>query len=281
MQTEKILSFNSRGFHRLAVSVFGADQTPDRPVICVHGLTRNRHDFDELAESLAKNRTVYCVDMPGRGDSDCLPDPMDYSFSQYMTDALALLSWSHASQVDWIGTSMGGILGMLLSAREGSPIRRLLLNDVGPIVAKEMVAKLTEYLRMKRVRYASLHEVEVLLRKMNAGYGVLTDAQWARMAQTSARQLADGRYELIYDPHIADPFVDDPEDVNLWDIYDRVRCPTLVLRGSLSELLPQNIAQEMTRRGPCARLVEIEGAGHAPSLMDEKQIRIVEEFLES
>lgn len=282
MHTDFYSSLNPAGFHKIAVSVWGADRTDDVPVLCVHGLTRNRRDFDRLAERLSETRRVYCPDVAGRGQSDVLPDPKAYTFTQYSTDAVALIARTGAAQVDWVGTSMGGILGMLLASYPQTPIRRLVINDVGPFVPKAMVDRLGTYMKQQPPTFATVDEVDAYLRQIHPGFGVLSDADWRHMAQTSATlNAATGRFELTYDPRLGDYFRDETTDVDLWAIYDQITCPTLVLRGAHSEMLPQALAQEMTRRGPCARLVEIEGAAHAPALMDAAQIKLVQDFLNS
>ncbi|MDD3181984.1 MAG: alpha/beta hydrolase [Alphaproteobacteria bacterium] len=286
MQTEFYLGLNSGGFHKIAVSVWGAQQTPQAsdgavPIICVHGLTRNGRDFDRLAESLSATRILYCPDLPGRGLSDPLSDPMEYSFAQYVKDAVALIARTGAAQVDWVGTSLGGLLGMMLASQPQTPIRRLVLNDVGPFVSKAMVDRLASYMKLEPPTFDSMDELEAHLRHFYAGFGALSDADWRHMAKLSSRSLPDGRFGFSYDPRLGAPFHGETAEVDLWAVYDRVRCPTLLIRGAESEMLPRALAQEMTRRGPCARLVEIEKAAHAPALMDQAQIRLVQDFLNS
>jgi pimeloyl-ACP methyl ester carboxylesterase len=279
MKTDYVLGLGARGFHKIAVHIWGQEGSSVPPVICVHGLTRNGRDFDKLAARLSRTRPVYCPDMVGRGLSDRLSDAQEYSFEQYKTDALALIARTGARQVDWIGTSMGGILGMLLAALPGTPIRRLVLNDVGPFVAKETVDRLGAYLLAPPPVFDTVDEVEAFMRGSFQGYGVLQDDDWQAMAEYGSRRRDDGRFELSYDPEIAAPFRAETADVDLRAVYAQIDCPTLLVRGEKSELLPKALAEEMTRTGPCAKLVEIEGAAHAPSLMTEPQIMLVEEFL--
>lgn len=281
MKTEFYLGLNSGGFHKLAVSVWKTPNTADDavPVICVHGLTRNSRDFDRLAEKLSASRSVYCPDLPGRGLSDTLPDPMEYGFAQYVKDATVLIARTGAVQVDWVGTSLGGIVGMLLASQPQSPIRRLVLNDVGPFVPKAMVDRLASYMKLEPPTFASMEELEAHLRHFHAGFGALSDADWCHMAKHSSRSLPDGRFGFSYDPRLGAPFHGETADVDLWSVYDLVRCPTLLIRGAESEMLPRTLAQAMTERGPHATLVEIENAAHAPALMNEAQIKLVKDFL--
>lgn len=281
MKTDFCTSRNAKGTHRIAIHVWPATVQKAVPLLCVHGLTRNGRDFDRLAEALSATRTVYCPDMPGRGLSDNLPDPMDYGFAQYVTDAAAIIAHTGAAQLDWVGTSMGGVLGMLLAAQPNSSIRRLVLNDVGPLISQTTVERLGDRMKLTMPSFATLEEAEAHLRKIQAGMGVLSDADWRHFAETSTTRRSDGRLVYTYDPQIAVPFAQTPADVVLWDVYDKITCPTLVVRGAASELLPEATAQEMTRRGPCARLVEVEGAAHAPSLMPLGQIAFVKEFLDT
>lgn len=279
MKTDFLLGHSPTGFHKLAVHVWGAAHDSQVPIICVHGLTRNARDFDCLAESLYATRPVYCPDVVGRGLSDNLAEPLNYNFTQYVADAVALIARTSASQVDWVGTSMGGIVGMLIAAQPNSPIRRLVLNDVGPFVPKETVDRLGSYLKEKPPVFDSVQDIKTFMMANFKGYGLLPDALWHAMAEHGHRRLPDGRLMLAYDPEIAAPFRAEATDVDLWSVYNKVKCPTLLLRGEASELLPRALAEQMTRTGPCAKLVEIEGTGHAPSLMVCEQIQIIQDFL--
>lgn len=278
MKEEFFQSLSSGGFHTLSVAVWGKENNDPIPVFCAHGLTRNGRDFDKLAAALSATRTVYCPDFPGRGRSEDLRDPMRYELSQYMADMTALIARTGAAQIDWVGTSMGGLVGLFLAAQPGSPIRRLVLNDVGPVVTKESMAGIREKL-LKWKSFETVEEIEQKLRQIFAGFGALTDEDWAHMARHSVRRAPDGRLMMAYDPKIVEPMKELTDDIELWKIYDAIKAPTLVLRGENSDILAPAVAQEMTRRGPRAELVTFAGVGHAPSLMVAGQIETVAGFL--
>lgn len=272
------------GFVRLAWAEWG-DATAPRTVVCVHGLTRNGRDFDVLATALAAaGWRVVAPDVPGRGRSEWLRRPEDYNYVFYLAALAALVGRLAVDAVDWIGTSMGGLIGIMLAAQPGTPIRRLVLNDVGPFVPKAALERIASYVGQDP-RFDDLPAVEAYLRRVHAPFGTLTDAQWRHLAAHSAAPAGDGRLRLHYDPAIAQAFkAAPPEDVNLWPVWDAVAWPTLVLRGAASDLLPAETADEMTRRGLAGtrgvvRLRTIAAAGHAPALMAADQIAIVRDFL--
>lgn len=260
--------------YRMSYTVFGNDHA-ERTIICVHGLTRNGRDFDTLAQALAENARVVCPDVLGRGRSEWLEDPEAYAVPGYVGHMLQLIQHLGAPRIDWIGTSMGGLIGMGIASMETSPIQRLVLNDVGPFLPKEALERIGAYLGLQLV-FETIDQLETHLRQIHAPFGRLTDEQWRHLATHSARTRPDGKVVLSYDPRIATPFkAGESEDVDLWPIYDAIRCPTLLIRGAESDLLPKDIALDMTRRGPKTKLVEIEGAGHAPALMDPDQIEAI------
>ncbi|WES31312.1 alpha/beta fold hydrolase [Varunaivibrio sulfuroxidans] len=251
--------------------------------VCVHGLTRNARDFDILAQALgADYAAVACPDIVGRGCSDRLERPEDYGYPQYMADMAALIARLGVERVDWVGTSMGGLIGMMLAAQPGSPIRRLVLNDIGAVIPGKALERLAEYVG-KAPFFESMQEVETYLRRVHGSFGTLDDAQWAHLARHSARRGDDGRWTLNYDPAIAQGFVRNGEgrfdDVDLWALWDRVRCPTLILRGERSDILSADCAREMVARNACAQWVEIPNTGHAPALMAAEQIATVRAWL--
>jgi len=255
------------------------DPASGRTIVCVHGLTRNGRDFDHLAAVLAQDARVLCPDVVGRGRSDPLGQAADYAIPTYVVHMLQFIRQQGLEQVDWIGTSMGGLIGMGVAASEDSPVRRLVLNDIGPFLPKAALERINTYLG-RDLRFADLRELETHLREVHAGFGPLTDEQWRHLAAHSACSYPDGRLGLAYDQRLGDPMRHGPiEDVDLWPVWDRIRCPVLLIRGQKSDLLTPETAAEMTRRGPCAELVEIEGVGHAPALMAEEQIEIVRGWL--
>ena len=266
------------GFHRLAYWEWPGPKGA-RTVVCVHGLTRNGRDFDALAESLSASCRVVCPDIVGRGKSDWLADPADYAYPVYLADMAALIARLDVEEVDWVGTSMGGLIGMMLAASPKAPIRRMVINDIGPLIAKEGLARIASYVG-RDPSFGDIAEIEATLRVIAASFGPLSDAQWRHLATHSAQQKPDGSLGFAYDPHIGDAFrATEPADLDLWSTWDRVRCQTLVIRGAESDLLRRGDAEAMTQRGPRARLIELPGIGHAPALMAQDQIAAISDFL--
>jgi len=266
MLARSLACLGPHGFNRIAYWEWPGPKDA-RTVLCVHGLTRNGRDFDALAEALSAQFRVICPDVAGRGQSEWLGDPTDYGYPVYLANLAALMARLDVEDVDWVGTSMGGIIGMLMAAQAGSPIRRLVINDIGPLIAKEGVQRIASYVGTDP-SFADTPALEVELRKLAAPFGPLTDAQWRHLATISTRRKPDGTVGFAYDPHIADAFrAAPPADTDLWAQWDQIRCPTLVLRGAQSDVLRQTDAQAMTQRGPKAKLVEFPGIGHAPALM--------------
>lgn len=281
MRENRLPCLNSQGFHHLHYTDWGDVANP-RAVICVHGLTRNCRDFDALATALQTDLRVISVSIAGRGKSDWLPKPEDYGYPQYMADMTALIARitaTGAEDISWVGTSMGGMLGMLLAARPNNPIRKLVLNDVGTVIPKESMARIGAYAG-KDPRFKTYDEIEQYVRTVSAPFGPLTDVQWRHMTEHNTKQNDDGQWGMNYDPAIALPFRKAMDrDIVLWNFFDAVQCPTLLLRGEKSDVLPRKIAEEMTQRGPRPRLVEFAGIGHAPALMADDQIAAIREFL--
>ncbi len=272
------------GFVRLAWAEWGADDA-ERVVICCHGLTRNGRDFDALASVLASTGwRVVAPDIPGRGRSEWLRRAEDYIYPFYLSAMAALIGRLRIASVDWVGTSMGGLIGMMLAAQPGTPIRRLVLNDIGALIPKVSLERLADYVGHDP-RFETLDALEAYLRHVHAPFGALTDAEWRHLATYSSAPAERGHLRLHYDPAIAKAFVAGKiEDVALWPVWDAVACPTLLLRGAASDLLLPATAAEMTRRGAAAlrgqvELREIAGAGHAPALMAADQTALVGDFL--
>jgi pimeloyl-ACP methyl ester carboxylesterase len=277
-RSDDVLCLSASGFHRMSYVLWG-EETAKRTVVCVHGLTGNAGDFDELARALAaEGYRVVCPDVVGRGASDWLADPEGYALQQYVADMACLLGRLRTEAVDWIGTSMGGLIGITLAGRAKTPVRRLVINDIGPFVPKAALARLDTHLGTDP-SFADLQAAERWLREVRAPFGPLTDDQWHRMTERSVRP-ADGGYRLHYDPRIAVPFARTADrDVDVWPVWDRITCPVLVLRGSDSDLLLPETAAEMATRGPKAQVIELGGCGHAPALQDPAQIDVVVRWL--
>jgi pimeloyl-ACP methyl ester carboxylesterase len=272
-----LLSLSPHGFHRVVWHEWG-DPAQRDVVVCVHGVGRNGRDFDVLGEALAATHRVLAVDMPGRGRSDWLADPNDYVTATYLTTLTALIAASGATTVGWVGTSMGGLLGMVMAAQPRTPIARLVINDIGPVIEPAALVRIGSYLGTDPA-FDSEAAIDAWIREVSAPFGPLTEAQWRHVVRTNVRRDADGRWRLGYDPGIAVPFRAQPLPPDLWAVYDAIRCPTLVLRGERSDLLGRATAQAMTVRGPRARLHEVPDVGHAPMLMDAEQVAIVAAFL--
>jgi len=277
MTPRSFLGLTRHGFHRVAYYEWGESANP-RVVICVHGLTRNARDFDDLARTLEPTHRVLAVDMPGRGASERLRDPMEYAFPTYLGVLTALIARSGAEEVDWVGTSMGGLLGIIVAAQPATPVRRLVVNDIGPIVEPAALERLQQYVGVDAT-FETYGEIAQYVRSISAPFGNLSDAQWEHLTRSSVRQNEDGRWVLTYDPAIAAPFRANPAPGDLWPVWDAIRCPTLLLRGCDSDLLSPSTAHAMTQRGPKARLIEFDEVGHAPALMDAHQIQPIVEFL--
>jgi pimeloyl-ACP methyl ester carboxylesterase len=278
MIERSLSSLGPHGFHRLAYLEWPGP--PDAPVlVCVHGLTRNARDFETLADALATRYRVIAPDMPGRGRSEWLADGADYDNPVYLADIAALIARLDVERVDWVGTSMGGIIGMLFAALPGNPIHRLVINDVGPVVPKEGLKRIADYVGLDP-SFPDMDALEAALRFIHAPFGPLTDEQWRKLAAQSARRKQDGTYGLNYDPKIAEPFQKIAgEDLDLRPYWEKIVCPVLLLRGAQSDILRRQDAEAMTQRGPRAKLVEFAGIGHAPALIEPDQIGIVRDFL--
>ena len=266
------------GLHRMAYTEWGDPANP-QVLVCVHGLSRNGRDFDDLARAMTDSHRVVCPDIVGRGRSDWLRDPFGYGVPQYVTDMMVLIARLDVETVQWLGTSMGGLIGMVLASLPGTPVSRLLLNDVGPAISSESIRRIGEYIG-RAPKFAGLEEAERYIRAVSAPFGALSDTQWRALTESSVRPAADGGLEMIYDPKIADSFhrATAAGMIDLWPMFDRVRCPTRIVRGEFSDLLSAEVAQAMTARGPHPDLVQVPGVGHAPMFMDEAQIAIAREF---
>jgi pimeloyl-ACP methyl ester carboxylesterase len=280
----EVHALGPHGFTKVAYIEWGPPDA-QQVVICVHGLTRNSRDFDYLAKRLAqRGLRVLAPDLPGRGKSDWVTPPTDYATPLYVAAAAAVIARSGAKAVDWVGTSLGGHVGMEVAALPNSPIRRLVLNDFGARVAGIALQRIGSYLRMKR-RFTDVKELETHLRTIHEPFGKLSDAQWQHIAEHSAEKTEDGDVRQHYDPGIGRAFSWPlMVDISLWDVWDKVACPVMVLRGEDSDLLHASTVRDMQRRGIAGknglvRQVEVRGVGHAPALMSDSQITLIEDFL--
>ncbi len=276
---------NARGLHRMAYWEWGDPSNP-HVVVCVHGLSRQGRDFDTLAQDLAPHVRVVCPDVVGRGHSDWLPDPQGYAIPNYVADMVTLLARLNATRVDWVGTSMGGLIGLGLAslpAQGGSPVRRLVLNDVGPTLQWQALQRIATYLGLP-VTWPDEDTAAAALWAISQGFGPHTPEQWLALTRPQLKADPAG-FKPHYDPAIALPFrAITPEAAEagqalLWQSYDALRCPTLLLRGAESDLLTADTVAAMAQRGPRAACVEFPGVGHAPTLVPAEQRRVVLDFL--
>jgi pimeloyl-ACP methyl ester carboxylesterase len=271
-----------KGLHRMAYWEWGDTANP-RVLVCVHGLSRQGRDFDTLAQALSDRYRVVCPDAVGRGRSDFLADPSGYQIPAYVADMVTLIARLGVEQVEWVGTSMGGLIGMALASLANSPVRKLVLNDVGPVIEYAALARIGTYLGAP-ASWGSVEDAADALWTISRGFGPLTREQWLELTRPMLKREGE-RWKPHYDPAIALPFkAVTPElaaagQAALWHAYDAIRCPTLLLRGADSDLLSRDTARAMTERGPRAQLREFAGVGHAPMLVAPDQIQAVREFL--
>ena len=276
----------TRGLHRMAYWEWGDPANP-RVLVCGHGLNRQGRDFDTLAQAMCADYRVVCPDVVGRGQSDWLADPAGYAIPAYVADMVTLVARLNVAQVDWVGTSMGGLIGLGLASLPNNPVRRLVLNDVGPVIQPVALRRIGAYLGQPQ-HWKTLDEAADALWAISQGFGPHTREQW--LALTRAQLVAQEQggvagFKSHYDPNIAVPVrAITPElaaagEAFLWHSYDRITAPTLLLRGADSDLLSPATALAMTLRGPRAQLHELPGVGHAPTLVAADQRALVRGFL--
>lgn len=295
MKKECFLGLSPEGFHKVSYSEWGT-RTDSPPIICVHGLTRLNHDFDALSTYLAmRGHHVYCPDIVGRGDSDWLTDPLHYTYEQYLADMNAMIARTEANTIDWIGTSMGGIIGLMLAAQPNSPIRRLILNDIGPQIPAKALAQLYEYAG-KDPDFSSLAAAKTYYQKIYADFGELTEAEWDYLVSHSVREMGDGFFAAKLDQGvkstpaksaIAWKLLFNPQkalegtlfDIDLWHLFRNITCPILVIHGARSAILTASIIEKMQQIHPNMIVHTVHNAGHAPALLNESEHKVIEQFL--
>ncbi|MFJ1468399.1 alpha/beta fold hydrolase [Massilia orientalis] len=282
---KSVLCSSPAGLHRMAYKEWG-DPANTNVLVCVHGVTRVADDFDALARAMSDRYRVVCPDVVGRGRSGRLRDPALYVIPQYVADMVTLIARVTAGDegVAWFGTSMGGLIGIALASLPGSPVRRMVLNDIGPVLDPVALARIGDYIG-QAIRFATFAEGAAYVRMVSTPFGPHSDAQWDKLARDVLVQQPDGQWALHYDLGLAQPFKAmtpakvAQDEARLWAAYDAIRCPTLLVRGEHSDLLSRATAEEMTRRGPKPALREIAGVGHAPTFLQPEQIAIAREFL--
>ena len=284
---------DAQGAHRMAYWQWG-DPQASHVVLCVHGLSRQGHDFDTLARALCARATgpirVVCPDVVGRGRSDWLKDPMGYQIPNYAGDMLALLAALKPQTLDWVGTSMGGLIGIVVCGQPGLPlpvpVRRLVINDVGPAIQWSAVERIGSYLGQTG-RFETLEQAAATMLAVSASFGPISPADWLELSRHMVRPIdgGNGALTLHYDPAIAVPFrtltreASAQGEAMVWQLYDNIRARTLLLRGAVSDVLNPQTAAAMVQRGPKAQLVEFVGVGHAPMLIAADQVDCVARFL--
>jgi pimeloyl-ACP methyl ester carboxylesterase len=273
------------GLHRMAYKEWGDAANPN-VLVCVHGLTRVSDDFDALAQALSPQYRVICPDVVGRGRSEWLKDPQYYAIPQYVRDMVTLLARIDAQTVHWLGTSMGGLIGLALASLPQNPIKKLILNDIGPAINPEALIRIGTYVG-EPMKFAGFDEACAYIRSISLSFGEHTEEEWHKFTKDVLRQDADGMWIRHYDLGLAVPFKATTEasskagEAMLWAAYDAIACPTLLIRGAESDLLTEAVAQAMTQRGPRPELVELPGVGHAPTLVSAAQIALVKNWLQA
>lgn len=296
MKKDYFFGLSEEGFHRVAYTEWGTRNSTNIPVICVHGLTRNGRDFDFLADYLSYlGNHLFCPDIVGRGDSDWLKNPLHYTYEQYIADMNVLIARTEAREIDWVGTSMGGIIGMLMASMPNSPIRRLILNDVGPQIPARGLARLAKYAG-NDPDFSSMEEAKNHFKNIYAELGNLTESQWQYLTENSVREISPGRFvskidhgvkispvksnlawKLLFNPHKA--FEGTIFDVDLWDVWRKITCPVLIIHGSKSDILLPDTIKKMQQIHPDAQLIEIPDAGHAPALVNLEHHEMIHRWL--
>lgn len=296
MKTNYFLGLSEEGFHRIAYSEWGFPSSHSPSILCVHGLTRNRRDFDDLASYLSQQELhLVCPDMVGRGDSDWLKDPIHYTFEQYLADCNVLINRMPSVKIDWIGTSMGGIIGMILASLPHSPIQRLILNDTGPQIELSGLTRLMMNASLHPT-FSTLEEAVQYHKTTLPEIGDLTESQWMRMTENSVQETKPGLFTLKFDPNsrttsikskIAWKSILHPYkalegvlfDIDLWHIWKMVRCPVLVIHGKKSDILSDSTIQKMRHSPTPVTVIEVAEVGHAPSLLDPIHHELIYDWL--
>ena len=281
-QIKTVQCLSPAGLHNMAYKEWGDPKNP-AVLLCVHGVTRVSDDFDALAAVMSDRYRVICPDVVGRGRSSWLTNPLGYQLPQYVSDMVTLIARLDVTQVDWFGTSMGGLIGMGVAALKGNPIRKMMLNDIGPTINFAALMRIAQYMG-KEVRFPTFEAGVDYIRTIAAPFGPHSDEQWNKLAGDVLRQQKDGQWSRHYDPAISQAFSTFTEEnaaqseAALWAIYDSIQCPVLLVRGSESDLLSRETADLMTQRGPRAALTELAGIGHAPTFMQPEQIALARDF---
>lgn len=287
MERRYYFGLSPEGFHPLCYGEWGK-QNEGSGVLCVHGLTRNKSDFSYLAESLKQDFHVTALDVVGRGESAYFQNPQYYSYQQYLSDIYTLVARLRWENIYWIGSSMGGLLGMIMASLPNSPVKALILNDIGPFIPKETAEKIRQYAGTK-VNFSTLEEGKEFLKQRYGGFGIEHPEHWEHFFHHSLVKDQDGSYTLAYDPQVSNVIADQATSIPslqdaagnflFWHYWHHVKCPVLLIRGESSDVLPYSVIEKMQSMGPKFELVEIKNAGHAPALMEKEHIDIIHRWL--
>ncbi len=276
MKNNFYVALSSGGFHRVHYTEWGDAANP-RVLICAHGLTRCGRDFDTMAALLSAQYRVICPDVAGRGESDWLTNKTDYNYPQYLNDMTALIARTGASEIHWVGTSMGGIIGMLLAALPKSPITRLVVNDVGIFLPKSALERINQYVG-KSPAFADVDAAIKAVRAVSP-FGPLSNDEWRTLTLPLLKPTDDGKWMFRYDPGIGDAFRAAPiVDIDLSPYWNAIKCPVLLTRGADSDLLLKSTFEQMCAK-PGVRGIEFANVGHAPMFQTEDQLAVVRNFL--
>lgn len=296
MKQNFVICGSDEGYHRVAYTEWGKPNSDNSAVVCVHGLTRNSRDFDALAMYLSsQNHHVFCPDVVGRGDSSWLKNSNQYNFKSYIMDMDILIGRTAATQIDWIGTSMGGLIGIMMAALPNTPIRRLILNDIGPQVPIHALWQLAKYVG-KDPDFSSKEQAKEYFKTIYAEFGNLTEEQWTLFTEHSIFERAPGIYASKFDPSIHDfkfklqtvkELLYSPHkalegilfDIDLWPLWRKIKCPVLIIRGRQSKLLLPEHIKKMQRIHPKVDVYVVEDAGHAPALLETAQHKRIADWL--
>ncbi|MEL6946394.1 MAG: alpha/beta hydrolase [Pseudomonadota bacterium] len=276
------LGLGFHGFHRINYLEWGNPKEfkHQETLLCVHGLTRNARDFDYFAGKMCEKYRVVCPDVVGRGDSDHITNADGYNYLQYNADMNALIARLGVTEVNWVGTSMGGIIGMVLASVAQSPVRRLVVNDIGPEVSRDALMSIAEYIG-RAEEFASVQQVEDYLRGIYTEFAPMTDDDWSHLAHYASRRTPHGTWRLKVDSRVGDAFRDSISyfNVDMWETWEKISCPVLVLRGRNSTFLSEQTAERMLACGPQTDLVEFDNTGHTPTLRNDEQVKVIEDWL--
>lgn len=280
---QSVQCISPTGLHHMSYKEWG-DPRNAKVLICVHGVTRVADDFDALAQALEDDYRIICPDVVGRGQSGHLSNPQLYQIPQYVSDMVTLLARANAVTVDWVGTSMGGLIGMVLASLKDNSLRKLVLNDVGPSLNFDGLKRIGDSIAQD-VKFDTFDEAARFIRDVSISFGPHSEAQWHKIAKDVLMQNAEGKWVRHYDLSLAIPVQATTAELAaigekmLWAAYDAITCDTLLVRGAESDLLSKATAAQMQERGPRAQVVEIAGVGHAPTFVQQDQIALVKEFL--